>query len=122
MLKGPNPLLSIRLITELGLYPHIFTIPPSKADPPESIVDALTACEILSAVLPGGRLENSIHPALLGAVSGVDGAKEKRKMLWLASALAPFRGGMMKDKKKDVTMAEMVVREGLKVGVQHVMC
>ncbi len=115
MLKGPNPLLSIRLITTLGLYPHIFTIPPTKADPPHPVLDALTASEILSSLLPGGKVASLIPPSLVEKVNGAEGAKEREKMLWLACTMAPFRGGTMKDKKKDVMMAEIVVRDGLKV-------
>jgi tRNA nucleotidyltransferase (CCA-adding enzyme) len=132
MLKGPNPLLSIQLITNLGLYPHIFTIPPAESHPPHPVDDAARASDILSSVLsPGGRLYPHVHPRLLEDVTATatatatdaeddkdkDKARDRRKGMWLACALAPFRGAMTRDKKKEVTMAEVVVREGLKVRV-----
>jgi tRNA nucleotidyltransferase (CCA-adding enzyme) len=131
MLKGPNPVLSIQLITTLGLYPHIFTVPPAKSHPPHPVDDAARASDILSSVLArGGRLYPHVHPALLDGVgsdtdTATDAAtdaeddevkaRNRRKGMWLACALAPFRGAMTRDKKKEVMMVEVVVREGLKV-------
>ena len=35
--------------------------------------------------------------------------------MWLAIALLPYRDGLLKEKKKDITMAEVVIRDGIKV-------
>lgn len=126
MLKGPDPLLSIRLMVEHSLFPHIFTIPPAPAQPPYPAGAALRAAEIFAAVLPGGRWHARVHPAVLekladGDAEAAAATKQRRTAVWLACTCAPFRGGMAKDKKKDVTMAEMVIKEGLKVGWARVL-
>lgn len=123
MQPGPNPLLSIELIITLNLYPHIFLIPSTTSsttihEPPQPPSQALLGAQILSSILDASTasgpapstLASHIHPALLKNLNG-----KKLGNMWLAVALLPFRGATVKDKKKDVGMAELVIRDGLKV-------
>jgi tRNA nucleotidyltransferase (CCA-adding enzyme) len=114
---GPNPLLAIELITNLNLYPHIFVIPTAKPsnDPkdffpaPHPISDALLGGQILTSIVSGG-LRSHVHPALFAKLN-----ERRLHAIWLAIALLPYRGGLLKEKKKDITMAEVVIRDGIKV-------
>lgn len=118
MIKGPNPLLAIELITNLNLYPHIFVIPTAKPsnDPkdffpaPYPISDALLGGQILTSIM-SGNLRSHVHPALFAKLN-----ERKLHAIWLAIALLPYRRGLLKEKKKDITMAEVVIRDGIKLG------
>ncbi|KAJ9113954.1 hypothetical protein QFC19_000150 [Naganishia cerealis] len=52
----------------------------------------------------------------LNGTASVSVAKVQAKHLWLACALVPCRGGVVKEKKKEVSLMEAVIREGLKLG------
>lgn len=85
-----------------------------------------------------GPLSARIHPSLLSRVGAqqsvngqgsapnppdapdttpevIVGGNAKNRHLWLACALVPCRGGMVKEKKKEISLMEAVIREGLKV-------
>jgi hypothetical protein len=148
---GPNPHLSISLISSLSLYPHIFSVastttlapssapnapdvqPPPYCPAPHEFHESLLAADILRAFIDG-PLSARVHPSLLsrviahpeplapssdvGAQTSSDvpfGGNPKNKHLWLACALVPCRGGVVKEKKKDISLMEAVIREGLKV-------
>lgn len=131
VIAGPNPLLSIQLITSLHLYPHIFclpsstsitpllpSIPPSHQTPyfpaPHPPSTSLAGANILSALTsPAGVLRQYVHPAMLESFEH----KGRRKWLWLGVGLLPYREGMVREKKKDATMADVVIRDGLKVSI-----
>ncbi|GHJ86459.1 hypothetical protein NliqN6_2861 [Naganishia liquefaciens] len=144
MLKGPDPHQSIALIHALDLYPHIFSVnpttvlasssappaddcidppppPPTYCPAPHTRLESRLAADILRALLPSGELAAHLHPTFHShlAVSDVDvdvAGKSRAKHLWLACALVPCRGGIVKEKKKEIPLTEAVIREGLKLG------
>ncbi|KAJ9109817.1 hypothetical protein QFC20_003233 [Naganishia adeliensis] len=104
--------------------------PPPYCPAPHEFRESLLAADILRAFIDG-PLSTRVHPSLLsrviadpeprahsdGATSDVAfGGNPKNKHLWLACALVPCRGGVVKDKKKEVSLMEAVIREGLKLG------
>lgn len=115
--SGPDPLLAIELIAKLNLYPHIFVIPTPKPSSnlseffpaPHPVSDALLGGQILTSIL-SGALRAHVHPALFAKLN-----ERRLHHIWLAVALLPYRGGVLKEKKKDVTMAEVAIRDGIKV-------
>lgn len=104
-------------MSELELYPHIFITPTAKPsnDPqdffpaPHPVADALTGGQILSFILDG-PFRQHVHPSLFAKLDG-----RRLHHMWLAIALLPYRDGLLKEKKKDITMAEVVIRDGIKV-------
>ncbi|KAF7986165.1 hypothetical protein HWV62_38552 [Athelia sp. TMB] len=127
MLKGRDPLLSIRLIHEISLYKIIFTIPPAISDTfssaPGPPILSLAAATILQALICPVSANASfkdlgpVHPTL---ISTVNSSKGTRALLFLASALTPFRGITYTDaKKKTHAAVEAAVREGTRLGTQN---
>lgn len=135
MLKGPDPYRSITLINSLDLYPHIFSVgpntvlapsseppvddmpaPPAYCPAPHPTSESQFAADILQALLPSAELAAHLHPTFHSqlATSEVAG-KSKPRHLWLACALVPCRGGIVKDRKKEIPLTEAVIREGIKV-------
>jgi tRNA nucleotidyltransferase (CCA-adding enzyme) len=116
---GPNPLLAVQLMTTLNLYPHIFiipsaisTIPSNDFFPaPHSARDALVGGQILQSLLSGG-LRPYVHPSLFAKLGG-----KRLSFMWLAVSLLPYRGGVLKERKRDISMAEVVIRDGIKVSL-----
>jgi hypothetical protein len=104
-------------MSELELYPHIFITPTAKPsnDPndffpaPHPVADAFTGGQILSFILDG-PFRQHVHPSLFAKLDG-----RRLHHMWLAIALLPYRDGLLKEKKKDITMAEVVIRDGIKV-------
>ncbi|KAK7694187.1 hypothetical protein QCA50_001367 [Cerrena zonata] len=118
MLKGRDPLLSIRLINELSLYESIFYIPPSVAPefsgplgPPAT---ALVASSLLQVVtepqsVPTVQLP-SVHPALLEPIIH---DPSLRGRLFMACYLLPFLHVTYQDHKgKTHEAVEAAIREG----------
>lgn len=140
MLKGPDPHESITLIDVLDLYPHIFSVnpttvlAPSSAPLAEDVTETPAYCpaphatsesrlaaDTLRALLPSGSLAPHLHPTLHSHLVTFDSASKSRaKHLWLACALVPCRGGIVKEKKKEIPLTEAVIREGLKVSPLHI--
>lgn len=140
MLKGPDPHESITLINALDLYPHIFSVNPTTVLAPSSapLAQDVTktpaycpaphatstsrlAADTLRALLPSGLLASHLHPTIHSHLATSDTASKSRlKHLWLACALVPCRGGIVKEKKKEIPLTEAVIREGLKVGLLHI--
>ena len=118
---GPNPLLAIQLIAGLNLYPHIFVIPTARPSTnideffpaPHPISDSLLGGQILTSIM-SGALQSHVHPALFTKLN-----ERRLQFIWLAIALLPYRGGLLKEKKKDITMAEVVIRDGIKVSFKR---
>ncbi|KAJ9101726.1 hypothetical protein QFC21_003065 [Naganishia friedmannii] len=123
-----------------SVQPTAETAPPQYCPAPHDTGDSLLAANLLQDFLQG-ELSRKIHPSILSqfkktdtpsahsettaaltaseAPNGTAGglvAKVSVKHLWLACALVPCRGGVVKDKKKEVSLMEAVIREGLKLG------
>lgn len=117
--------------------------PPPYCPAPHGYDEALLAADILAACIDG-PLSERVHPSLLSQVSthrtnspalpaadappltentstepDAAAGKGKSKHLWLACALVPCRGGIVKEKKKEVSLMEAVIREGLKVSLLY---
>ncbi|KAJ1666711.1 CCA tRNA nucleotidyltransferase, mitochondrial, partial [Coemansia sp. RSA 25] len=129
MAAGPHPLLSIQLILRFGLYASIFRTPPrdewvSSEDEPTAEPEDFTVAEtltqnVLSLVSSGGAggLDALLRcmPQQCLAIGG--GEATIRRSLMLAAFLYPYRGMLVRDKKKTVSMAYVVVRDGLKLSL-----
>ncbi|KAK7468557.1 CCA tRNA nucleotidyltransferase, mitochondrial [Stygiomarasmius scandens] len=119
MMKGNDPLHSIRLINDLGLYRSIFSvIPPSISDTfsaspgPES--SSLKAATILQAFVSSSI---AVHPTLLQPLHSDPTCKPR---LFLATALLPYLGISYRDAKgKSLPAVAYVLRECLKLGTQN---
>ena len=126
MMKGRDPLHSIRLITSLNLHSSIFSVPPSfsrlfsqNPNPSETALGAATILYTLMTPDLSNSLELPIpHPLLL---SQFDSDKTLRPRLFLATALTPYaQVKYCHPKKSSVSPAlEIVIREGLKLGLQN---
>jgi len=118
-IPGNDPLHSIRLINDLGLYRSIFSvIPPSISDTfsaspgPES--SSLKAATILQAFVSSST---SVHPTLLQPLHSDPTCKPR---LFLATALLPYLGISYRDAKgKSLPAVAYVLRECLKLGTQN---
>ncbi|KZP15234.1 hypothetical protein FIBSPDRAFT_750637 [Athelia psychrophila] len=127
MLKGRDPLLSIRLIHEISLYSSVFTIPPAISNAfssaPTLPITSVAAATILQALIDPATSDAfstrlpTIHQTL---TSQVGSSKGTRALLFLAAALTPFRGITYMDaKSKKQHAVEAAVREGTKLGSQN---
>ncbi|KAL5534484.1 hypothetical protein ACEPAG_946 [Sanghuangporus baumii] len=126
MMKGRDPLHSIRLITSLDLYSSIAAVPASISSTfttsPASPSSALGAATILHAALSSSFSDTlripSLHPLLL---SLVDRDKTLRPRLFLATLMMPYADVqyLIPKKKTRVPAVEVVIREGLKLGLQN---
>jgi tRNA nucleotidyltransferase (CCA-adding enzyme) len=124
MVKGREPLRSIQLINELGLYPYIFTIPPAIASsfsstpaaPITSVAAATVLHELLNPTLSPTSLPH-IHDTLLSFALSSPGIIPR---LYVAAALTPYAGVKCLDSKKKSHLAvEAAIREGLKLGTKN---
>ncbi|KAG9023170.1 CCA tRNA nucleotidyltransferase, mitochondrial [Tulasnella sp. JGI-2019a] len=121
MFKGRDPLYSMRLVHELAAHEEIFLLPASaKPSPePENRYTSLVAMTLLSAALSESSLPclPPISPRLTAHAKSDLGM---RCRLYFASALTPFRKSQCPEKKNKLApAAEVVIREGLKVGNQN---
>lgn len=123
--------MSIDLIYGLSLYSSVFHIPENVgiklSEAPSSPHAALYAAVVLHALSdPAASTKTSLsglhipslpalHPLLLS-----DTSSSTSRRLYLAAALTPYRGLTYTQSKGKVRPAvEAVIREGLKLGVQH---
>ena len=121
---GRNPLMSLRLLDDLSLFPLVFHIPPAVASTlssqPSSPPLALAAASILQTFLrPDTALfpHPQIHPLILSKISSSTSIIPR---LYMACALTPYRGITYVDEKGKLHPAvEAVIREGLKVGTKN---
>lgn len=123
MMKGQDPLHSIRLIHELALYPSIFSaLPPevssTLSSAPSGSERAVSAAAILNTLLlPEQPSFPKVHHRLLAALQTDPSCRPR---LYLATALIPYLGVTYRDKKKRLCPAvEVVTREALKLGKQN---
>ena len=128
--EARSPLFSFEMIDSLCLYDSVFWLPAAVMGTlsvqPASRSQGLVATGILDSLLshiaitdptvtrqPSRYSLPQVHHALLTYASDPNA----RRRLFLATALTPFRGITLPDKKKTVLAAEAVIREGLKVRV-----
>lgn len=126
MMKGRDPLHSIRLINTLNLQSGIFAVPTSissafshqPADPSASLASATLLHALLSPEFAETFQLPSPHSLLL---SQLPRDATLRPRLFLAAALSPFAGMTYTPPKKKSTIpaSEMVIREALKLGQQN---
>lgn len=124
MMGGRNPLMSLRLLDSLSLFPLVFNVPPAVAPllsaQPASTSLAIAAASILRAFLqPDSALfqHPPVHPLIL---SGLSSSTSVVPRLYMACALTPYRGITYVDEKnKKRSVLEAVIREGLKVGTKN---
>lgn len=114
---GRDPLHSFQLINDLSVHAEIFYLPPTHKPSPEpkSRQTALIAATLLSRLLspspsPLPQLENLLRRHTVSDLA-------TRRRLYLAAALTPFRDTFCTEKKKQVATSEIVLREGVKVGL-----
>jgi len=103
MMGGRNPLLSLRVLDDLSLFPLVFHIPPALASTlssqPSSTSFALAAASILQTFLrPDVALfrHPPIHPLIS---SGFSTSTSIVPRLYMACALTPYRGITYVDEK-----------------------
>ena len=117
--------MSIKLISELGLYSSIFYIPPAVAKsfsapvgPASSALAAASVLHTLTHPDVSRRLPlPPLHPVLAAAASH---ESSTRPRLYLACALTPYRSITYEDaKQKPRSGVEGAIREGTKLGVQN---
>ncbi|KAH9075700.1 hypothetical protein EDB83DRAFT_2351855 [Lactarius deliciosus] len=124
MMGGRNPLMSLRLLDSLSLFPLVFNVPPAVAPllsaQPASTSLAIAAASILRAFLqPDSALfqHPPVHPLIL---SGLSSSTSVVSRLYMACALTPYRGITYVDEKnKERSVLGAVIREGLKVGTKN---
>jgi tRNA nucleotidyltransferase (CCA-adding enzyme) len=120
---GRNPLMSLRLLDALSLFPLVFYIPPAivstLSSQPSSASLAIAAASILQTFLqPDAALFSHppIHPLILSGLSSTSVISR----LYMACALTPYRRITYIDKKKKERSAvDIVIREGLKIGTKN---
>ncbi|KAJ2049075.1 CCA tRNA nucleotidyltransferase, mitochondrial [Coemansia sp. S16] len=126
MAAGPHPLLSIQLILRFGLYASIFRTPPldewvsvkdEMSEPKDfALAEALTrnVLELVNGSNDDGSasLLRSMPQQCLD-IGG--GETAMRRSLMLAAFLYPYHDLLVRDKKKTVPMAYVVVRDGIKL-------
>jgi tRNA nucleotidyltransferase (CCA-adding enzyme) len=119
MIKGRNPLLSIQLIQSLSLYNSIFWLPTPQLSTlsasPLASSYAVAATTILQYLLHENDVLPRPHPSLTEVVLRDE---EARRRIYLGAMLTPYGDLTCKEgkKQKEVSAAEAIVREGLKVG------
>ncbi|KAI8929084.1 hypothetical protein BC831DRAFT_521297 [Entophlyctis helioformis] len=103
MLRGPDPVRSIRLIVDTGFYPLVFMAPTEVA--PDT-VGADHLATLATHIL--GMVKHHHMLADLGLfTTALD--DDDRRNLFLAASLMPFRGVTYKHKNKDLSAARQVV-------------
>ncbi|KXN81093.1 CCA tRNA nucleotidyltransferase, mitochondrial [Leucoagaricus sp. SymC.cos] len=126
MIKGRDPLRSIKLIYELSLYDPIFFVIPEASlftlsGSPTSPSVGLAAASILHYLLENRAHTLSsnlpiLHPLFYRAVDNDPTCSHR---LYLAASLTPYRSITYRDKKnEDFPLVELVIRESLKLGKQ----
>ncbi|KAG1841321.1 hypothetical protein DFJ58DRAFT_732495 [Suillus subalutaceus] len=122
MMKGQDPLRSIRIINDLKLYKCIYPIPPqitsiaSSAPKPQEL--SLRAATILHGLLSSTSEDSmSLHPTLRSYVLQEPGCKAR---LFLAASLYSYHGITYLDPKgKEQTLVKCAIQDGLKLGRQN---
>lgn len=126
MLKGRDPLYSIRLLNRLNLYTAIFAVPASTSsnfsgEPADSSKSLASATVIQALISPDFSEVFQLpapHDLLLSQLSR-DATLKPR--LFLAAVLSPYTNVLYTPPKKKSTIpaSEIVIREGLRLGLQN---
>ncbi|KAG2160099.1 uncharacterized protein EDB93DRAFT_1261421 [Suillus bovinus] len=122
MMKGKDPLRSIRIINDLKLYKCIYHVPPqitsiaSSTPKPQEL--SLRAATILHTLLSSTSEDSmSLHPTLRSYVLQEPGCKAR---LFLAASLYSYHGITYLDPKgKEHTLVKCAIQDGLKLGRQN---
>lgn len=122
MMKGQDPLRSIRIINDLKLYKSIYHVPPqitsiaSSTPKPHDL--SLRAATILHDLLSSTSEDSmSLHPTLRSYVLQEPGCKAR---LFLAASLYSYHGITYTDAKgKEQTLVKCALQDGLKLGRQN---
>jgi tRNA nucleotidyltransferase (CCA-adding enzyme) len=126
--SGRDPLGSINLINELGLYTQIFHVPEASAQllsvqPTESSISVVATAALRFLVSGEATARFSLpalHPLLLAAAQPKAPMPSPMPRLYFATALTPYRDVTYTDAKGKVhQVSELVIREGLKLGTQN---
>ncbi|MBW0562003.1 hypothetical protein O181_101718 [Austropuccinia psidii MF-1] len=114
MLQGRDPLSSLKLIHELGLYLVVFR-PPSDVTR-NSIIDsslAIKTAQWLNQLITLNHSNLSLHPLLMNSLAS---STNIRRRLFLACALTPFQNLKVKLGKREVWAGEVCISDSLKLG------
>ncbi|WAR60924.1 hypothetical protein PtB15_13B175 [Puccinia triticina] len=115
MLKGRDPLSSLKMIEDLGLYNLVFSPPLSLQDTPLESSLAVQTAEWLARLLrPSAAPSDPALPPNISKLLPQSVALSRR--LFLACALVPYRLLKAKTGKKQVWAGEVVLMESLKLG------
>ncbi|KAA1085476.1 CCA tRNA nucleotidyltransferase, mitochondrial [Puccinia graminis f. sp. tritici] len=117
MLKGRDPLSSLKMIEELGLYKLVFSPPKSLKEEtiePSIAVETATCLAGLLHLTNDSNLSSSTLPPNISKLLPRSNALKRR--LFLASALSPYRELKAKAGKKELWAGEVVLMESLKLG------
>ncbi|KAJ2909240.1 CCA tRNA nucleotidyltransferase, mitochondrial [Coemansia aciculifera] len=119
MAAGPNPLLSIQLILRFGLFASIFRMPP--CDEWIGSGDNVSATEPSDFAVAEAMTRNVLALAKSGIVDGLDSLLPNKasmqRSLVLAAYLYPYHDMLVRDKKKTVAMAYVVIRDSIKLSL-----
>ncbi|KAG0697785.1 hypothetical protein DFH29DRAFT_944606 [Suillus ampliporus] len=124
MMKGPDPLRSIRIINDLRLYKSIYHVPPqtisiasSSPKPQDLPFRAATILHSLLSSTSPSQDSVPLHPTLRSYVLQEPGCKAR---LFLAASLYSYHGITYPDQKgKEQTLVKCAIQDGLKLGRQN---
>lgn len=122
MMGGRNPLMSLRLLDSMSLFPLVFNVPSAAvlSAQPASTSLAIAAASILRTFLqPDSALfqHPRVHPLIL---SGLSSSTSVVPRLYMACALTHYRDiTYVDDKSKQHSAVEVVIHDGLKVGTKN---
>ncbi|KAF7728008.1 CCA tRNA nucleotidyltransferase, mitochondrial [Apophysomyces ossiformis] len=105
MLKGPSPLMAIRLIHELDLYPVMFNPPAGMNGSPAPSLSAVQAAGIIRWYSCNALLQSS--PLRLGS-------QDELRILYLSAILLPYLRLETEQKKRTVPAVQVVLRDSIK--------
>jgi len=121
MLKGRDPLSSLKMIEELGLYKLVFSPPVNlPADTSLDLSVAIRAAEWLDRLLHRSDTDTQDGPNSLADYKNLSQLFPRSialsRRLFFACALLPYRSIKSKSGKKDVWAGELVLMDSLKLG------
>lgn len=126
MMKGRDPLHSIRLINSLRLQPALFAVPASissafSQQPAESTASLASATLLHALISPKFSDIFQVPPPHNLFLSQLAKDATLRPRLFLACALSPYANATYTPPKKKTTApaSEMIIREALKLGLQN---
>ncbi|KAJ2574299.1 CCA tRNA nucleotidyltransferase, mitochondrial [Coemansia sp. RSA 1807] len=111
MAEGERPVLAIQLILKFGLYECVFRAPSRETWTDDVDVDAMAAESVTRCTLK--MLDEASLHALIPSQYSV--TLHDRRILILASYVYPFHAAVAADRKRNASVALLVVRDGLKL-------